>query len=135
VNEMAAIRTEALTHRYGRLTALDGVDLEVPEGSVYALLGPNGAGKSTLLRAIAGLSRPTSGRAWLLGREAGRLTPAERASVVYVAEGLPLPGWMTLAQLERYLAPLYPRWDAAHCAIDSGSTPGGGSAPFRAASR
>lgn len=55
------IRTVALEKRYGSIVAVDGVDLEVPRGSVYGLVGPNGAGKTTLLGMLAGLRRPTAG--------------------------------------------------------------------------
>jgi ABC-2 type transport system ATP-binding protein len=55
------LRTAALSKRYGGHTALDAVDLAVPEGAVYGLVGPNGAGKTTLLAILAGLRRPTAG--------------------------------------------------------------------------
>jgi ABC-2 type transport system ATP-binding protein len=55
------VETTALTKRYGAHTALDGVDLAVPTGSVYGLVGPNGAGKTTLLALLAGLRKPTAG--------------------------------------------------------------------------
>jgi ABC-2 type transport system ATP-binding protein len=55
------VGTTGLTKRYGSHTALDGVDLAVPPGSVYGLVGPNGAGKTTLLGLLAGLRRPTAG--------------------------------------------------------------------------
>jgi len=55
------VKTASLTKRYGTHTALDGVDLAVPEGSVYGLVGPNGAGKTTLLALLAGLRKPTAG--------------------------------------------------------------------------
>ena len=55
------VSTTGLTKRYGTHTALDGVDLAVPEGSVYGLVGPNGAGKTTLLALLAGLRKPTAG--------------------------------------------------------------------------
>lgn len=55
------IRTTALTKRYGAGVAVDGVDLQVDEGSIYGLVGPNGAGKTTLLGLVSGLRRPTSG--------------------------------------------------------------------------
>ncbi len=55
------ISTRALTKRYGATTALDDVDLEVPDGSIYGLAGPNGAGKTTILGIIAGLKEATSG--------------------------------------------------------------------------
>ncbi|WP_161952546.1 ABC transporter ATP-binding protein [Actinoplanes sp. TFC3] len=56
------IESTALTKRYGRHTALDGVDLSIARGSTYGLVGPNGAGKTTLLAILAGLRRPTGGR-------------------------------------------------------------------------
>ncbi|HEX3223418.1 MAG TPA: ABC transporter ATP-binding protein [Nocardioides sp.] len=64
-----AIRTQALTKRYGRTLALDGIDLEVPQSVVFGYLGPNGAGKSTTIRLLTGLLRPTSGRVEVLGRD------------------------------------------------------------------
>ena len=110
---MAVIEVEGLTHHYGDVSALANVHLEVPEGALYALLGPNGAGKTTLLQILMGLRRPTAGRVSLLGKETSQLTLQDRASIGYVAEGQPLPGWMTLDQLEGYLAPLYSTWDHA----------------------
>ena len=53
--------SRGLTKVYGKAHALDGVDLDVPEGSVFGFLGPNGAGKTTTLRILAGLARPTRG--------------------------------------------------------------------------
>lgn len=55
------IETHGLVKQYGPITALDGVDLRVPTGSVYGLVGPNGAGKTTLLGILAGLRTPTAG--------------------------------------------------------------------------
>jgi len=56
-----AIQTHALTRRYGKLKAVDNLDLSIPRGSLYGLIGPNGAGKTTTLRMLAGLLEPTSG--------------------------------------------------------------------------
>lgn len=109
----AAVEVVGLTHRYGAVSALLNVDLRVPEGAVYALLGSNGAGKTTLLQILMGLRRPTRGCVSMLGKELSQLTVPDRASIGYVAEGQPLPGWMTLEQLEGYLAPLYSTWDHA----------------------
>jgi ABC-type multidrug transport system ATPase subunit len=64
----AVIRTEGLTKRYGRLTVVDGVGLDVPAGEVFGFLGPNGSGKTTTIRMLLGLVTPTAGRAELLGR-------------------------------------------------------------------
>ena len=77
---MTALATHALTRRFGSLTALDSVDLEVPEASFTVLLGPSGCGKTTLLRLVAGIDRPTSGRIEIAGRDVTRL-PSHRRPV------------------------------------------------------
>lgn len=64
-----AIETVALAKRFGAVTAVDGIDLRVPVGSVFGFLGPNGAGKTTTIRILVGLIRPTSGTARVLGRD------------------------------------------------------------------
>ena len=112
-NDVPAILTQGVSHNFGRTQALAHVDLEVPRGSLYALLGPNGAGKTTLLKILMGLIRPHRGRVFLNGTEVRRVDAEQRQRIGYVAEGQDLPGWMTLSQLERYLQPLYPHWDAA----------------------
>ena len=63
----AAIWAEGLTRRFGTVTALDGVDLAVPAGTVFGLLGPNGAGKTTMVRILTTIIPPDSGRASVLG--------------------------------------------------------------------
>ncbi|MCW2776219.1 MAG: multidrug transporer ATPase [Nocardioides sp.] len=62
------IRTEGLTKQYGRITAVDGIDLEVREGDVYGFLGANGSGKTTTVRMLLGLVLATSGSIEVLGR-------------------------------------------------------------------
>ncbi|PVU84307.1 daunorubicin/doxorubicin resistance ABC transporter ATP-binding protein DrrA (plasmid) [Cellulomonas sp. WB94] len=62
-----AIRTQGLVKRYGKVTALDGVDISVPTGTVLGLLGPNGAGKTTVVRILATLLRPDAGEAQVAG--------------------------------------------------------------------
>jgi ABC-type multidrug transport system ATPase subunit len=61
------VETEGLTRRFGRLIAVDGLNLRVPQGSIYGFLGPNGAGKTTTIRMLLGLIRPTAGRVHLFG--------------------------------------------------------------------
>jgi ABC-2 type transport system ATP-binding protein len=74
-----AIATHGLTKRFGRQTAVDGIDLAVPRGAVYGFLGPNGSGKTTTIRMLLGLVRPTAGSHELLGAPmpagAGRVLP------------------------------------------------------------
>lgn len=65
----AILRTEGLTRHFGRLRAVEDVDLEVEEGDIYGFLGLNGAGKSTTIRLILRLIRPTRGRVSVFGRD------------------------------------------------------------------
>jgi ABC-type Fe3+/spermidine/putrescine transport system ATPase subunit len=74
------VHLEEVTHRFGDVTALDGVSLEVLEGEFVTLLGPSGCGKTTLLRIVAGFERPTEGRVILGGEDVTR-TPAHRRPV------------------------------------------------------
>lgn len=85
----AAVRAAGLTHRFGDLTAVDHVDLEVAPGEIYGFLGRNGAGKTTLIRALLGLVAPTSGTVEVLGMpvRGGRTTPELWARVGYLVEG------------------------------------------------
>jgi branched-chain amino acid transport system ATP-binding protein len=78
---MSLLSASGLTCRYGRLTALDDVSLELPAGQRRALIGPNGAGKTTLLGVLAGTIRPTRGRISFAGRDITTLGPARRARV------------------------------------------------------
>ena len=92
------MEVSGLTKVYGEAHALDGVDLRVPEGSVFGFLGPNGAGKTTTLRILAGLARPTSGSARILGHDAVRETSAVHALIGYLPD---VPGfykWMTATE-------------------------------------
>ncbi|WP_425359135.1 ABC transporter ATP-binding protein [Actinoalloteichus spitiensis] len=80
-----AARTRGLRKVYGSTVAVDGVDLDVPAGSVLGMLGPNGSGKTTTIRMLLGLTAPTSGSVELLGRplpeRAGDVLPAVGAMV------------------------------------------------------
>lgn len=64
---MSAISFKNLTKQYGSLTALQSINLDIEEGEFFGLLGPNGAGKTTLISILAGLCKPTSGFATLMG--------------------------------------------------------------------
>ncbi len=76
-----AIEVHALSKRFGDLTALDAIDLEVERGTVFGLLGPNGAGKTTAVRVLATILRPDSGRAAVLGRDVVREADAVRRCI------------------------------------------------------
>ena len=80
------LRTERLTKRFDRLTAIQDLDLEVREGEVFGFLGPNGAGKTTTLRLLCALIAPTSGTAEVAGFRLGREDERIRASVGILTE-------------------------------------------------
>ena len=75
---MGTVEAHGLRKAFGDVQALDGVDLDVPDGSFFVVLGPSGAGKTTTLRAIAGLERLDGGSVHLDGRDATGDTPAAR---------------------------------------------------------
>jgi ABC-type multidrug transport system ATPase subunit len=81
-----AVSTVGLTRRFGRLVAVDGVDLTVRRGSVFGLLGPNGSGKSTIIRMLCGLLRPTAGQALVLGIDVARDADAVRRRIGYLSQ-------------------------------------------------
>ncbi|HEY6567495.1 MAG TPA: ATP-binding cassette domain-containing protein [Actinomycetota bacterium] len=76
-----AIIVEGLEKRFGDVVALDGVDLEVAEGTVFGLLGPNGAGKTTTVRVLATVLQPDAGRAEVLGRDVVKDADAVRRRI------------------------------------------------------
>jgi len=78
------VRLESVTHRFGDVTALDDVSLEVHDGEFITLLGPSGCGKTTLLRIVAGFERPTEGRVLLGGVDVTKTPPYRRpANMVF----------------------------------------------------
>jgi ABC-2 type transport system ATP-binding protein len=79
-----AVRTEGLTKRFGEVTALDNLTLDIARGEVFGFLGPNGAGKTTTTRLLLGLARPTSGRAEVMGHDVVGERAAALEHVAYV---------------------------------------------------
>ncbi len=94
------IRCTGLTKRFGRTTAVDGVDLEVSEGEVLSLVGPSGCGKTTTLRLLAGFEAPDAGRIEISGRvvaDRGRVMPPEQRRVGMVFQDYALFPHMNVA--------------------------------------
>jgi ABC-2 type transport system ATP-binding protein len=104
-----AIQARDLTKRFGKLTAVDGLTLEVAPGDVVGFLGPNGAGKTTTIRMLMGFLRPSSGTAVVLGAPAGAV--AVRGRVGYLPGDLRVDPTLTGRQLFAWYAQLRGRHD------------------------
>jgi len=108
---MNILRTIDLTKRFRGTVALDGLNLSVPEASVFALIGANGAGKTTAIKVLMNIHQPTSGSAEALGVDSQKLSPREFQQIGYVSENQEMPEWMTVGYFLAYLKPFYPTWD------------------------
>jgi len=97
------LRCDKLSKRYGAVTALDALDLEVAPGEVVSLLGPNGAGKSTTLGLLLGFITPSSGAAFVAGKRVDRDPGAARRHIAYVPEQFQLYPELTGAENLAYL--------------------------------
>ncbi len=110
-----AVTTQGLVKRYGSLTALNGVDFQLPEHAVYVLVGPNGAGKSTLIRTLMGLARRHAGAVNVLGADPALEGANVRAHIGYVPEDHRFGySWLTVGRLLQHHAVYYPSWDPAY---------------------
>jgi len=108
----AVLSARDLSKRYGKTTVLDGLTLDVSEGSVFGFIGPNGAGKTTTIKILMNIIKPSEGRAEVLGTDSRRVGPGEFERIGYVSENQEMPEWMTIDYLLSYLKPFYPTWDS-----------------------
>jgi ABC-2 type transport system ATP-binding protein len=83
---MPAISARGLVKAFGDVRAVDGIDLDVPRGMIFAILGPNGAGKTTLMRMLATLSRPDAGFATVMGHDIQKEPHEVRAAIAMTGQ-------------------------------------------------
>jgi len=107
------IHTKQLSKRFGRIIALDRMNLDVPEGALYALVGQNGAGKTTTIKVLMNLIRVTWGSATVLGIDSRDIRGKSYTQIGYVSENQEMPEWMKVGALLNYLREFYPTWDRA----------------------
>jgi ABC-2 type transport system ATP-binding protein len=107
MNGEPAIRTRGLTRRFGRVTAVDRVDLEIPRQAIYGFLGPNGSGKSTTIRMLCGLLTPSAGEATVLGLEVPRDAEKLRRKLGYMTQRFSLYEDLTVRENLAFLAEIY----------------------------
>jgi ABC-2 type transport system ATP-binding protein len=106
-----AIAIENLTKHFRHVAALNGLNMAVPEGSIFGLVGPNGAGKTTAIKIVMNIVHATSGRAQVLSWDSRDLTGSAFCSIGYVSENQKLPEWMRVTDFLAYVRDFYPTWD------------------------
>ncbi len=99
------VETRSLVKRFGKFTAVNGLDLEVSRGEIYGLLGPNGAGKTTTIRMLCGLLKATGGEAFVAGMRAGDRRCA--ASIGYMPQETALYPGLTVHQNIKFFAQIF----------------------------
>jgi ABC-2 type transport system ATP-binding protein len=111
-----AVVTRGLTKRFGRIAAVDHLDLTVRAGELYGFLGPNGAGKSTTLRMLCGILEPTEGEGQVLGIDLRRDPERVKSVIGYMSQRFSLYDDLTVAENLTFYTRVYmvPRRERAH---------------------
>jgi ABC-2 type transport system ATP-binding protein len=102
-----AIKARGLTKRFGSLTAVDQLDLDVPRAIIYGFLGPNGSGKTTAIRMLCGLLTPSEGGATVLGLEVPRYAQTLKPQIGYMTQKFSLYGDLTVQENLEFIADIY----------------------------
>jgi ABC-2 type transport system ATP-binding protein len=107
VNDELVIRARGLTKRFGDLTAVNHLELDVPRSIIYGFLGPNGSGKTTAIRMLCGLLTPTEGSASVLGVDVPGDAAALKSRIGYMTQKFSLYGDLTVLENLRFIAEVY----------------------------
>ena len=112
-DDQYAVITRGLTKRFGRIVAVNGLDLRVRRGELYGFLGPNGAGKSTTLRMLCGILEPTEGEGRVLGIDLRRDPERVKSAIGYMSQRFSLYDDLTVEENLTFYARVYmvPRAD------------------------
>jgi ABC-2 type transport system ATP-binding protein len=102
-----------MKRHFGKVPAVDGVDLNVHEGEIYGFLGINGAGKTTTIRMLMGIIAAEAGTISILGETTRRTSVAQKQRIGYVSQEQNFYPWMTCHALGRFVGSFYPTWDKA----------------------
>ncbi|MGF1741753.1 ABC transporter ATP-binding protein [Vibrio profundum] len=102
-----AIKAENVVKRFGDFTAIDGINLTVPKGSIYGFLGPNGCGKSTTIRVLTGLLTPSEGHVDVLGLEIPRQSELLRLKIGYMTQKFSLYDDLTVEENLQFIGRIF----------------------------
>jgi len=104
---MITIKAENLTRKFGDLTALDHLNLEVEEGEIFGLVGPDGAGKTTTMRLLTGILDPTEGEAWVYNKHIVKESASLGEHIAYMSQRFGLYEELTVLENIHFYADIY----------------------------
>src|ERR1051325_8736127 len=104
---MSIIQAQNLTRRFGSVTAVDHLNLEIAEGEIFGLVGPDGAGKTTTMRLLCGLMNPTEGTAIVAGYDVSKELDAVKDQIGYMAQRFGLYGDLTVNENMAFYGDLF----------------------------
>jgi len=104
---MAVIKTVNLTRKFGDLTAVNDLNLEIPEGEIFGLVGPDGAGKTTIMRLLTGILDPTSGEGWVYGKHIVKDAEILKDNIAYMSQRFGLYEDLTVLENVNFYADIY----------------------------
>jgi len=107
MNFMTAIQTENLTKKFGELTAVDALTLSISEGELFGLVGSDGAGKTTTMRMLTGIMEPSSGEAWVMGRQVRSEAEAIKEQIGYMSQRFGLYPDLSVLENIHFYADIY----------------------------
>ncbi len=105
------IDIQNLTKRFGKLTAVNNITIQVPQGQIFGFVGENGAGKTTTIKILMGLLRPTFGTAKVVGLDPIEDDVKVKSKIGFVSEDRTMYRWMKVNEVLWFNSRLYPNWD------------------------
>ncbi len=105
------LKTANLSKKFGKLKAVDNLDIAVRSGNIYGFLGRNGAGKTTTIRMLMGIINPDAGNISILGEKSKRITKKQKQMIGYVSQENYFYQWMTCKSIGDFVSGFYPTWD------------------------
>ena len=103
----SVIEVRELTRRFGSVTAVDAVSMDIVAGDIFGFLGPNGSGKTTLIRMLCGLLRPSAGTGMVLGHDIARESEAIKRNIGYMSQQFSLYTDLTVLENLKFYAGIY----------------------------
>jgi len=107
MERLLVIKTRDLTKTFGNETAVDAIDLEVPEGSIFGFIGPSGSGKTTTIRLLMGLQLPDSGEVTVMGERPSEFSTGDREKIGYLPQLFVLYPDLTIWENMNFAASMY----------------------------